>query len=71
MAFRMGDRVRQHAYGVGDITAINADYITIAFDDGTTRKFAAARVRLQISDAPRLPAPTKAAPRRKRAASSA
>jgi hypothetical protein len=53
MAFRKGDRVRQHAYGVGDIIEVNADYVTIAFDDAVVRKFAVALVRLHPSSAPR------------------
>ena len=67
MAFRTGDRVHQHSYGVGDIVAMNADYITIAFDDGATRKFAAAKVQLQLSTAPRPQRPpSKARPKRDR-----
>ncbi len=53
MAFRRGDRVRQHPYGVGDIIDVNADYVTISFDDAVVRKFAVALVRLQPSSAPR------------------
>jgi hypothetical protein len=53
MAFRRGDRVHQEAYGAGEIVEVNTLHITIAFDDGSTRKFAAARVRLQSSAAPR------------------
>jgi hypothetical protein len=64
MAFRTGDRVHQAAYGVGDIIDTNVDYITIAFDDGATRKFAAARVQLQRSNAPRPPRPAPKAGRR-------
>ena len=64
MAFRTGDRVHQQSYGVGDIIDRNADYITIAFDDGATRKFAAARVQLEASTAPRPPRlPSNARPR--------
>lgn len=60
MAFRRGDRVHQDAYGAGDVVDVNVDYITIAFDDGSTRKFVAARVRLQSSSAPR---PVRPVPR--------
>jgi hypothetical protein len=63
MAFRTGDRVHQRAYGVGDIIEINASYITITFDDGVTRKFAAARVQLEPSTAPR---PMRSAPQPRR-----
>ena len=64
VAFRTGDRVHQPTYGVGDIIDKNANYITIAFDDGATRKFAAARVQLRPSTVPRPPRPpSKARPR--------
>ena len=53
MSFRRGDRVHQVVYGAGDVVDANAYYITIDFDDGTTRKFVAARVHLKSSSAPR------------------
>ena len=58
MKFQTGDRVHQQAYGAGDIIDMNADYITIAFDDGPTRKFATSMVQLQPSIAPRPVRPT-------------
>lgn len=60
MAFRRGDRVHQDAYGAGDVVDVNVDYITIAFDEGITRKFVLARVHLQSSSAPR---PVRPVPR--------
>jgi len=65
MAFRTGDRVHQSVYGQGDIIDRNADYITIAFDDGSTRKFVATRVHLKASTAPR-PSQSKRQPRPRR-----
>lgn len=53
MAFRRGDRVDQEAYGTGEVVEVNASYITIAFDQGIPRKFAAARVELRPSATPR------------------
>lgn len=53
MAFRRGDRVQQDAYGAGDVVDVNVNYITIAFDDGITRKFSASRVHLQASSTSR------------------
>jgi preprotein translocase subunit YajC len=60
MAFRRGDRVHQEAYGAGEVVEVNASYITIAFDDGTTRKFAAARVELRRTAVPRPVRPVTA-----------
>jgi preprotein translocase subunit YajC len=65
VTFRIGDRVHQHAFGAGDIIDVNANHITIAFDDGVTRKFATSIVQLQPSIAPRpVPATPKARRRR-------
>jgi len=60
MTFRAGDRVHQQHYGVGDIIEMNAAHVTIAFDDGTAREFAAGRVQLQ-----RRVVPPKARPKRR------
>lgn len=68
MAFRTGDRVHQQTYGVGEIIATSSPYVTIAFDDGMTRKFVASMVLLEPSFLPRPPKPAPASPRRKRAA---
>jgi hypothetical protein len=65
MTFRTGDRVYQRHYGVGEIIDMNADHVTIAFDDGTARKFASGRVQLQPSAVPR-PARSAPAPRSRR-----
>ncbi len=53
MALKAGDRVFQSAYGVGDVTDVSADRVTIAFDDGGVRKFITSMARLEPSDAPR------------------
>jgi hypothetical protein len=66
MKFRRGNRVHHHAHGAGEIVDVNADYITIAFDDGMTRKFSAARVHLQASATPSPVHPLRP-PRAKRA----
>ena len=71
MAFRRGDRVHQQAYGAGDIVEANASYITIAFDDGAIRKFAAARVELQRSVAPRPVRPVRMPDAKRRRAKAA
>jgi hypothetical protein len=65
MAFRTGDRVLQHHYGLGVIIDMYADHVTIAFDNGPARKFVAGRVQLQASLAPPPPRLVKPRPRRK------
>ena len=60
MAFRRGDRVHQEAYGAGDVVEVNASYITIEFDDGVARKYAAARVELRRTAVPRPVRPVNA-----------
>ena len=55
MAFRLGDRVSQQTYGVGEIISINSDYVTIGFDEGGTRKFVTSKVVLEASASPRVP----------------
>ncbi len=64
MAVRTGDRVHQETYGAGGIIELNREYVTIAFDDGITRKFVASRVRLRPSDTP-PPSRSTAGPRSK------
>jgi hypothetical protein len=59
MALRTGDRVLQENYGVGEIIDMSAAYVTISFDDGSTRKFVTSRVSLQPSSTP-APVKTKA-----------
>jgi hypothetical protein len=68
MAFRTGDRVHQPTYGVGEIIATSSPYVTIAFDDGMTRKFVASMVLLEPSFVPRPSKPEPAARRRKKSA---
>lgn len=68
MALRAGDRVHQHTYGLGEIVEANQDRVTIAFDDGITRKFAAALVHLEPTAIPRPPKPQAAGRRRRKAA---
>jgi len=68
MAFRAGDRVHQHTYGLGEIVEANQDRVTIEFDDGITRKFAAALVHLEPTTIPRPPKPQVAGRRRQKAA---
>ncbi len=53
MAPRVGDRVHQRTYGLGEVVETNHHYVTIEFDDGTTRKFAAAIVHLEPTAVPR------------------
>jgi hypothetical protein len=65
MAFNNGDRVQQQHYGVGDVIDISGQYVTIAFDDGVTRKFVASIVNLTPTAVPRPPRPEPAARRRK------
>ena len=65
MAFRTGDRVHQVSYGVGEIVEISREYVTIAFDDGATRKFVVSLVRLEPSTVAR-PARPERAPRTRR-----
>lgn len=59
MTLRTGGRVHQETYGVGEIIDMSAAYVTIAFDDGSIRKFVTSMVSLQPSDAP-APVKTKA-----------
>ena len=59
MALRTGDRLLQDHYGVGEIIDMSAAYVTISFDDGSTRKFVTSRVSLQPSSTP-APVKTKA-----------
>lgn len=69
MALRVGDRVHQRTYGLGEIVETNHDYVTIEFDDGITRKFAAAIVHLEPTAVPRPPrSQATGRSRRKRAA---
>lgn len=65
MAFRTGDRVHQQNYGAGEIIATSSPYVTIAFDDGVTRKFVASMVLLERSLVPRPSRPEPVARRRK------
>jgi hypothetical protein len=58
MALRVGERVHQRRYGLGEIVDANHDYVTIEFDDGITRKFAAAVVHLEPTVVPRPARPT-------------
>lgn len=67
MALRTGDRVLQETYGVGEIIDMSAAYVTIAFDDGSTRKFVTSRVSLQPSSTP-APVKTKSASRKRASA---
>ena len=60
MALRTGDRVHQHTYGLCEIVEANHDRVTIAFDDGITRKFAAALVQVEPTAIPRPPKPRAA-----------
>jgi len=55
MALRAGDRVHQQTYGHGEIVETNTERVTIEFDDGVTRKFVAAMVRLEPTASPRPP----------------
>jgi hypothetical protein len=55
MIFREGTRVRQSTYGDGEIVVVTAQHVTVAFDDGSVRKFVASIVVLEPSDVPRPP----------------
>ncbi|MEZ5289800.1 MAG: hypothetical protein R2745_01815 [Vicinamibacterales bacterium] len=61
MTLREGTRVRQATYGHGEIVVATAQHVTVAFDDGSVRKFVAAIVALEPSEVPR---PPKVAPPR-------
>lgn len=67
MSLRAGDRVHQATYGLGEIVETNHDHVTIEFDDGITRKFAVAIVRLERSVIPRPSRPAAAGRRRRKA----
>ena len=69
MALRAGDRVHQHTYGLGEVVERNHDHVTIEFDDGITRKFAAAIVHLEPSAIPRPPRAAIFSPSSRRATS--
>jgi hypothetical protein len=58
MTLRLGERVHQRSYGLGEIVDTNHDYVTVEFDDGITRKFAAAVVHLEPTSVPRPARPT-------------
>ncbi|HQZ39834.1 MAG TPA: hypothetical protein PLH72_12425 [Vicinamibacterales bacterium] len=64
MTLRTGDRVHQATYGLGGIVKMNRQHVTIAFDDGITRKFVTSMVLLQPSDTP-PPPKRQATPRAK------
>jgi hypothetical protein len=66
-SFRADDRVLHARYGPGCVVHVDERYTTIAFDDGTVRKFVTTLVCLETSDLP-LPPPTPrpARPRRAR-----
>jgi hypothetical protein len=61
--FQKDDRVAHSRFGPGVIVAVDAHYMTIAFDESGVRKFVTALVQLERSD---LPAPAQPAPRRRR-----
>jgi len=61
---REGDRVRQADYGDGQIVQLTPQHVTIAFDDGTVRKFVTAIVRLEPSSTPAPPKTPAVRPRR-------
>jgi hypothetical protein len=67
MALNDGDRVQQPNYGFGDVIDCSGRYVTIAFDDGITRKFVASIVDLTPTSVPRPPRPEPAARSRKKA----
>jgi len=52
---REGDRVRQPDYGDGHVVQVTRQHVTIAFDDGTVRKFVTAIVRLEPTTTPPPP----------------
>jgi hypothetical protein len=58
---REGNRVRQADYGDGEVVQITQQHVTIAFDDGTVRKFVTAIVRLEPTTTPPPPPRPQAA----------
>ncbi|MGE0813833.1 MAG: hypothetical protein AB7O28_07300 [Vicinamibacterales bacterium] len=64
MSVREGDRVRQSSYGDGEVVVVTTQHVTVAFDDGSVRKFVSSIVNLEPSAAPR---PAKVTPPRARA----
>jgi hypothetical protein len=63
-SFRADDRVLHARYGPGCVVHVDERYTTIAFDDGTVRKFVTTLVCLETCDLPLPPpAPRPARPR--------
>ncbi|MGD9905069.1 MAG: hypothetical protein AB7U83_16505 [Vicinamibacterales bacterium] len=69
MSLRPGARVRQADYGDGEIVLVTAQHVTVAFDDGSVRKFVTSMAVLEPSTTPvpqRLMPARSAAPKRAR-----
>ena len=58
--FAVNDRVSHAEHGLGKIAEVNPRYTTISFDQAGVRKFITSMVRLERSDAPPPPKPSRA-----------
>ena len=58
--FVVNDRVSHAEHGLGKITEVNARFTTISFDTAGVRKFLTAIIRLEHSDSPNPPKPSRA-----------
>ena len=61
--FAVDDRVSHSVYGLGRIVEVNDQVTTISFDTAGVRKFVTALVRLERSDSPVPPKPSRAKPK--------
>ena len=58
--YAVNDRVSHSEHGLGKVTEVNTRIITISFDQAGIRKFLTAMVRLERSDSPNPPKPSRA-----------
>ena len=58
--FVVNDRVSHSEYGLGKIIEVDARITTISFDTAGVRKFLTAMMRLERSDSPNPPKPSRA-----------
>jgi len=64
--FAVNDRVSHAEHGLGKITEVNSRSRTISFDTAGVRKFLTAMIRLERSDSPNPPKPSRAKSKRPR-----
>jgi hypothetical protein len=57
--FAVNDRVSHSEYGLGRISEVNPRHTTIIFDQAGVKKFLTSMVRLERSDAPAPPKPSR------------